>query len=695
MKDLGLGILISLGIKGDKELKSTNKGLKDLAALAKKSEGGIKSFSRSLAQYKLNLREINKLQEQQSGLKQQLSTHLKLGAVGAAALAVPLKIAVDYESAISDASKAANFIGKEKEKLAAEIQGLTGVLPQSAVEIANMVKIAAEGGVNKNDLTAFVRSAGEMSLAFGINAEEATYSLSQINTVFKLNVQQTKEFGAAVANLATKAGISGSRIMDTMQGIGTSARSFGLSEKETAALSTTLLKLGKSPTEASSTIEKLMLTMSNAENGGKKFQETLKKVGIDADYLKYAIKNNASGAIEDFLLAMSKFDKEDQIAAFSDIVGKREAEDISVLVSGLKDYQIALKIAGDKEAGEAAIQKKLADAREDALFQFKQAKNALFDLGNIIGKVFLPILTDLMRTFTAILRPVAEFMSEHKTLTKLIVGGTAALWTFRTVMLAWAFVTNFAKLKVLGFVNALIAYGVTGQATQAITAVSGTRILAFAGTFIKAGKIFQVVSALISRAIFGIPIIGWIAAAIAGIMFLSDKFGGFGNLVSWVWDKIKTALKWSPLGLIYQAWGAMWDWLGSKFEWIKNLTEMMSEWVSKAIDKIKGIFSGVAEFFGFGGDDADATDTEKIVENNPTYKEIAYDNNYANYVPAAAGAQTVGGSSVTVNFSGNFLIGTDKNGNFNLQEFKKQVVKAVKDALSAKERSAYNRRIVG
>ncbi|MDR0580192.1 MAG: phage tail tape measure protein [Campylobacteraceae bacterium] len=694
MKDLGLGILISLGIKGDKELTKTNRGLKDLIALAKKSEGGMKSFSHSIKQYIANLREINKLQDAQNGIKEKLANQFKIGAVGAAALAIPLKIAVDYDSAISDAAKAVNFIGKEKEKFAKEVQLLTGVLPQSAVEIANMAKIAAENGIKKEELTAFTRSAGEMALAFGINANEATNSLAQINSIYGLNVKKTQEFSGAIANLANKAGVSGSRIMDTMQGIGTSARSFGLSEKETAALSTTMLKLGKSPQEASSTIEKLMLTMSNAENGGKKFQATLRKMGIDADYLKYAIKNNASGAIEDFLLAMSQFDKEDQIAAFSDIVGKKEAEDISVLVSGLKDYQSALRAAKDKEAGEAAMQKKLADARAETGYQIKQAKNALMGLGNVVGSVFLPVITDLIRAFTAILRPVADFMNEHKTLTKIIIGGVGAIWALRTATLIWAFVTNIAKIKALGFINTLISYGITGRATGVTTAAMGRGVTLLGTGFLKASGLFKIGAKIIGKAIFGIPIIGWIAMGISLIMELSDAFGGFGNLCKAIWEGLKTLFKWTPLGMVFQLVGGFIDMLGEKFEWVKNLTDSIKNIIDNLAKGIKNFFGGIADFFSFVDNDENEINAEKVIKNDPTYEEIEYASNYQNYIPAAS-AQTIGGGNVTINFSGNFLIGTDKNGNFNLQDFKKQIVKAVKDALTAEERSAYNRRIAG
>jgi TP901 family phage tail tape measure protein len=694
MKDLGFGVAIKLGIAGLTDLTKTNKGLKDLSAIARNSDKGIKEFSRSLAQYRLNLREINKLQQENKNIKSKIGDTLKTGAIAAAALAIPVKLSIDFEGAMTDLGKAANFVDKqEKELFGEKIQSLTRVLPQSAVELANMMKIASEGNTAKKDLVAFTQAAGDMSLAFGVDGAAMTASLAQIATAFAIDVKGAKELGASVAALAVATDTGAGGIMQAVEAVGTAAKSFGITETQTAALATTFMSLGKTPTEAAGSIEKLMLVMSNADNGGKAFQETLQKMGMDANTLKYAIKNNAGGAIEDFLAGLEGIDKEDRIAALSDIVGKREAEGLNVLVDGLGKYKDALAAANSKEAGNAAMQKKLSIARDDTGYQLKMLRNSLSQLGSTVGSIVLPALNKFLSVLIPIIRSISDFINNHKTLAKVVFAVVGALYAARLISLAYAFALNFSKIKILSLSNALIAHKITTASTAVTTAAASKATVGFGLSALKGAGIFRIAARGISMAIRAIPIIGWIALAVEAIMWLSGKFGGFGNLCAWVWDKIKLVLKWSPFGLIFQAWSAVFDWLGSKFEWVQNIIDAMSGWVSAAVDKIKGVFGSVAKFFGFGDDDNVEVNNEKTAE---TYNvdESSYDYAGSGGYEAAAVAQSVGGGNVNINFSGNFLIGTS-GGQFNLDEFKIQVVKAVKEALGKEARDINNRRIVG
>jgi TP901 family phage tail tape measure protein len=189
-------------------------------------------------------------------------------------------------------------------------------------------------------------------------------------------------------------------------------------------------------------------------------------------------------------------------------------------------------------------------------------------------------------------------------------------------------------------------------------------------------------------ALFTTPL-GWIilgiAAVVTVIVVLYGKFKWFRDFVAKVWEVIKAIFEWSPLGLIMKGIGAALDWLGEKFEWIGDLIEFFSSlW-----DGIKSIFSDVVDWF-FGDDNEIELNKEEADiynENSPVY-----DYGGKCYTPAMS-AQTVGGCAITINFNGNLAIGSRMDGTFDFNQFKQELVKAVKDALSKDAQNTANRRI--
>jgi len=87
-------------------------------------------------------------------------------------------------------------------------------------------------------------------------------------------------------------------------------------------------------------------------------------------------------------------------------------------------------------------------------------------------------------------------------------------------------------------------------------------------------------------------IVTLLGGLVIGIVWAYHKFDWFREKVSNVWNFIKKVFSYSPIGIIVNTWGKVFDWLYSKFEIVRKIA-----------GGIKGFVKGIAHFFGFGGDD--------------------------------------------------------------------------------------------
>ncbi|MDR0666773.1 MAG: phage tail tape measure protein [Campylobacteraceae bacterium] len=709
MKDIAVGITLGLAVSGLREFMNTNKSFDALRKLAKQTDAGVKGLSATLVSYRKNLVKIDAAQRKMTDAKNQLFNMKNL--IMGGAIAAPFKLAIDYESAMADVSKVVDFANKEEESLFAnQIKHLTRDIPLAATDLAAIAAAGGQMGIAKEQLLDFTKITAKMSTAFDMSADEAGESIGKIMNVYKLSIEEAESLGDAMNHLSDNSASKARQIVEVMQRIGGNAKVFGLASEEAAALSSTMLSLGKSPEVAGTTINRLLSVMATAPKQGKQFQDALVKIGIDAETLKETIETNPQAAITDFLERLSDVDKAEQMGVFTDIMGQGFADDLAVLVGGIDQYSKAMGNVTDKSKYAGSMQREFEKRSATTANQIQLMKSAISEIGITFGSIFLPALNKALSAIRAIAYPIANFIENHKTLAKAIGGVIIGLFSFKVLLLSSKIAFFWAKANAFGFWNALkfvkvAVLAATGAIKKHIiginlaslrlkAAIIATYLYGRAVSFLKfafTGLLGGLKAILIGIRVFSIALLttplGWIilgiTAVIAAVIFLYKKFAWFRDFVGMVWEAIKNAFAWSPLGLLMKGFGAAFDWLASKFEWVNSLVEYFSSlW-----DSIKGIFSDIAGWFGFGGDN----EVEVTNEEADVYADNSY--NYGGYGAPARVAQTSSGSTVTVNFSGNLMIGSKPDGTFDFNQFKQELIKATKDALKKDAQNADNRRI--
>jgi len=263
-------------------------------------------------------------------------------------------------------------------------------------------------------------------------------------------------------------------------------------------------------------------------------------------------------------------------------------------------------------------------ASEKFTDEMTNMQTALGGLGRLIGAEMMPVLSKFFNRFTRFVVENRDKISgwaetiAQKTEAALPSIISAAKGIGSTLMAVGRLTGKLADL-VGGFDNlAIVMIGLK----FAPLVFSAIKLVGALGSMASALPLVAGGVKAIGAAIMANPI-GLVIGAIAGAAFLVYKYwepikgfflglwdsvkGIFSGAVEW----IKTALSWTPLGLIVNNWGGITDFIGGLWDNVTNMTQKALDWVSSKLEWVGNAAKKVAGFFGFGDDgEQDAPDAE-------------------------------------------------------------------------------------
>lgn len=398
---------------------------------------------------------------------------------------------------------------------------------------------------------------GEMTklfaLGYGIfkNMDETDFQFgermsAQVSLAVKAFRTEGSDLTLGISNIGAQAKVMGVSLAEELAIIGNAKGSFN-SASEAATGYRAFLD------GAANAQDKLGLTFTNAEGKMLPMVDILNQIKE-----KYG---DSLGT-----LAASK--------ELKDAFGSSEAVKI---VTGLINKTDALT-ASQKQLNNATMENVeiMAKARNKG-HEFEILDNQITNLSTTIGAVFAPVAIEMASVIGSVVTSVQNFTEKHETATKVIGYTVAGLGALLTVA--------GAVLIPIAAIGMAMPFLTTGIATLSGAVSIFTGALGFMGTAMKLA--FGPIGIAVAAIAYGAYLIydNWepISAWFGGL------WDGIRSIFSSAWSGMKTAFSWSPLGLIINSWGKMFDWLGSKFEWFKNSVGAMAD-----------IGSSIAGFFGFG-----------------------------------------------------------------------------------------------
>lgn len=673
---LGITIGASVGgaVAGIKSVKSSldvlDKTVKGLAArqsllgetlqnplrMSRKRVGELRREYDQLGQ---TIAKINRKRSLVADLQQQKQAHYDRrraikdefwGAAGAVAgVAFPVKLAVEFESAMADVKKVVDFdTPKQFKEMEQDILRLTRTIPMAGTELAKITASGGQLGVARKDLPKFTETIAKMSVAFDMAADQAGDSMAKLANVYQIPIDQIGKLGDAVNHLSNSSPAKAGDIINTLGRVGGVAKQFGLTEIQTTSLSNAFISLGKTPEIAGTAINGMLTKLMTADKQGAKFQKALKNMGMESKDLKKAIKENGEQALMDFLKQVGKLPKENQMGALVDLFGLEYADDVAVLVSGLETYKKSInelkKTSKDgKPAFIGSMDKEFAARSATTANNWQIFKNSLTEIGITAGSVLLPALNQLMTTIRPIINSFADWASKNPEVVSALVHLAAGFAALKVGGLMFRFVGNELSGLMVSFRLAKALLGVDWLATV-IRFKSGIGALArifgvvkTAATLLGSGLMslgrFLLMSPIgIALALLGVAAYllyknwdGVVGGAKALWQDLSNFISGVVNSIAsffgTCWERIKAffnsgignisaqIINWSPLGLFYQSFASVMSWFGvqlpSSFTqfganiiqglWngLKSKIESVKTWFVQQAASLKQTFAGV------------------------------------------------------------------------------------------------------
>ena len=101
-----------------------------------------------------------------------------------ATVAMPVKLAIDFESAMADVKKVVDFDTPQQFKqMQDDILRLTHTIPMAGTEIAQIVAAGGQSGVARENLLGFATNAAKMGVAFDMAAGDAGKAMATLSNV--------------------------------------------------------------------------------------------------------------------------------------------------------------------------------------------------------------------------------------------------------------------------------------------------------------------------------------------------------------------------------------------------------------------------------------------------------------------------------------------------------------------------------
>lgn len=453
-------------------------------------------------------------------------------------------------------------------------------------------------------------------------AEVLTTAMNQYGVSLDDPIKASEEM-ARMMNVMAAAGQAGSAelpaIKVALEQCGMAAKAANVSFEETNAAIQVLDKAGKKGSEGGIALRNVLSTLAAGRFLPEKTQEELQKAGVSVDALSDKTQplksrlENLKPILQDDALFSALFGRENANAARALVQGTESLADFTEAVTGTTSAEEQAAIVMNSYAErQARINQRFEDfkisvfqATGDLSLWMSTLMSALVPLSQLmpllmgVGKLMAWIkglqwtsMWSHIRSSLYAARLQMAFMNRELITGQFASNGFLINITRATLaVVRFATVGIFQALKGLG---ALVLSLVTGGATSAT----------FAATASASFGAFRLAAVTACRAvgvaIMNIPIIGWIAAAIAALVALGAYFWNTSA-------KFRAVLK--GLGAAFVAtFKGIWDLaknvFGSIGDLIKAAFSLDGQGIKDAINRLKGGFSDFGKNVGKAFNDA-------------------------------------------------------------------------------------------
>ena len=509
----------------------------------------------------------------------------------AAAVVAPVKLAIDYESNWADLKKVANFAKDDDEKRIKQdifsVSERTGLGPNEVTKIAAAAAEAgvangADGNLDPEKMKRFLNDAAEMSVAYGITAEEAGERLATYQSRMELTAEQTRGMGDAMNYVASKMNATAADTSSVVARMGAVGKTAGLSEKSIVGLAAAVVSTSENKETAGTAMKNFLLTLSQGNAMTKAQKETMKQlgfrnVGAIAEGMKKGGKE-AENTLLTVLGAIKKMPEAEQAGIAKELFGTESLASLAPLINNPQKLREVFALANSEEAtgSQFAEFKTRSETTQGALDRLAASGQIL---AITVGSVLLPPLASAAEHATSVIKPVRALAEAFPGVTRGIMFVGIALVGLKVSALAGGYAATvlsdgwqIAKGILAALRPSVIAATVAQKAHAAVALASAAKTRVFTAAL--------VVQKGVSAALAGGTALLTGAVRLLGLAFASNPIGFIIMSVITLGTAVYAlSSKWEPLRIAVDKCTA---WIGEKLQWVSGL-------FTPVLDKLKTV----------------------------------------------------------------------------------------------------------
>lgn len=408
------------------------------------------------------------------------------GALAAAGtLILPVKVSIEFESAMADVKKVVNFDTPQQFKeMERDILKMTRTIPMAGKDIAAIVAAGGQSGVSRENLTGFAEKAAKMGVAFDMAAGQAGESMATLSNVLQIPIPKIGTLGDAINHLSDNANSKAADIVNVLTRVGSDIKQLGMTENQGAAWGSTFLSMGKAPELAAQAMKSMITSMSVMKAGGAK--KELAALGLTTKEFAAAMDKDANRAMLNLLDRVKQLPKAEQFPMLLKMFGQNYADDAMMLANNVGEYNRQLALLEERDASGnlkylGSMQREFANRSATTANQIQIFKNGISELGIRLGSIVLPAVNAFLSKCIMLTSMISDWTEKHPVLTKGIVGTAASLLAFKVGMFGAMVIVNRARAGILALKGGLLSLKATAvlirtvmQGGLALSDVPGT-----------------------------------------------------------------------------------------------------------------------------------------------------------------------------------------------------------------------------
>lgn len=432
----------------NEEVRKSGRNIKSLVSDQYKLGSSIEVLKGKYGKLGSAIRSHQSFLASKSHFKSQIIETIGLGLT----LAAPIKVAIDFESAMADVKKVVNFTQNtnEAEEFAQKLKKLSREIPLSAAELAQIAASGGQLGIDKDKLLEFTTTVAKMATAFDMSAEQAGDSIAKLANIYGIAVEKMEEVGDVINYLSDNTAAKANDMIEALARVGGNAKQFGLDINQTSSLVNAFVSLGKQPEKAATAVNALLSKLQTAEGQGKEFKAALESIGITAEEMSQKVAENGQNALLHFFEILEKVGQE-RSQILLNLFGQEYQDDIALIVGSLEEYKKAIDFVADKEKYNKSMQKEFNNRASTTANNLQLLKNTIAELGMNLGSVMLPPLNWISKILRSISTGIAWFAEKCPILTTGVMSIISALIIGKIAVVGFGYAFALAGGGILTF----------------------------------------------------------------------------------------------------------------------------------------------------------------------------------------------------------------------------------------------------